>query len=508
MPMAFSYDEILYPGDARSQTHPDRLATIAALHGMEAAPPDACRVLEIGCGDGSNLIPMAFWLPGSRFAGVDLAVRPIEEARGNASALGLGNIELHSADLREIGASFGQFDYVIAHGLYSWVPAEVRDRLLEVTARSLAPAGIAYISYNTYPGAHLKLMLREMMLHHARPAGGPAEQLERSRDLARFLAANLDESADLPQVLKRESERLLRRLPGYVFHDELSPFNQPVYFHEFTAHARQHGLDFLSEAILAEMLPPSPSAEAALNELGVPDELVAREQYYDFLRCRKFRCSLLCHANAPRQRSLRAGAVESLRIGCPAELSPADLNLKPGSVQSFQFHRGGKTVKFSTSSSVAKAVLGELGSRWPEGLAFEELAETVRARLDAAGFMGEGDQAPGPGALRQLALELFVNGIAELRVRWPAVALTASNRPVANALARHQLGSGFRCVNPFHVSIEIEGEEVRQLVLMLDGQHTREELRKAVSRQLGRDVPTEGIDQVLQQIARFALLVQ
>jgi SAM-dependent methyltransferase len=136
----------------RRQTHPDRLAAMARLFGMRPAPVTACRVLELGCGSGANLIPQAYYLPESRFTGIDMAAEPIAVARAMAGDLGLSNIDLRVADLRDLGTEVGEFDYIFAHGLYSWIPADVRDRLLAVCSERLAPQGVAFVSYNVYPG--------------------------------------------------------------------------------------------------------------------------------------------------------------------------------------------------------------------------------------------------------------------------------------------------------------------------------------------------------------------
>src|SRR5438093_4154914 len=140
-PTRTTYDEVLYPSHTHSQTHPDRLATIATLFGMTPAPVDGCRVLELGCGDGGNLIPMAFGLPGSEFVGIDLAARPIGSGQALVEALGLKNITLRPLDIMQISSDFGRFDYIIAHGLYSWVPPAVQDKILAICKANLAPEG-------------------------------------------------------------------------------------------------------------------------------------------------------------------------------------------------------------------------------------------------------------------------------------------------------------------------------------------------------------------------------
>jgi SAM-dependent methyltransferase len=155
------YDEVPYLTRPRLETHPDRLAAVGKLFGMHAAPVATCRVLEIGCGDGGNLVPLAYYLPGSFAVGVDLAPGLIASAETMARDLQVSNIRLVAGDLRDIGPDFGEFDFILAHGLYSWVPPDVRDGLLRVCAQRLTPQGIAFISYNAYPGRHMRQMLRK-----------------------------------------------------------------------------------------------------------------------------------------------------------------------------------------------------------------------------------------------------------------------------------------------------------------------------------------------------------
>jgi cyclopropane fatty-acyl-phospholipid synthase-like methyltransferase len=146
------YNQVLYTGYAQSDTHPGRLATLARLFGMSPAPPEGCRVLDIGCGDGINLISIAQSLPNSSCVGIDLSERTIALGCAIVTEVGLTNVTLMKMDIMDITPEFGAFDYIIAHGLYSWIPDGVRDRLLAVCRQNLAPQGVAYISYNTYPG--------------------------------------------------------------------------------------------------------------------------------------------------------------------------------------------------------------------------------------------------------------------------------------------------------------------------------------------------------------------
>ena len=179
-----AYDEVPYVSFPFPQTHPDRLATIATLLGMDPPPVGRCRVLELGCAAGGNLIPMALGLPDSEFVGIDLSTRQIAEGRAAVDALGLQNITLEPVNILEIEADFGQFDYIIAHGVYSWVPADVQDKLLEVCRQNLSPNGVAYVSYNTYPGWRLHGAIRDMMLYHTQDLSDPQEKNQTSAGIA------------------------------------------------------------------------------------------------------------------------------------------------------------------------------------------------------------------------------------------------------------------------------------------------------------------------------------
>src|SRR3954468_17474601 len=97
-----SYDAIPYPSHPMGQTHPDRLATLATLFGMDPPRPDRCRVLELGCADGGNLLAMAEGLPESEFVGIDLSARHIETGRAAVAALGLRNVTLKQLSITDV----------------------------------------------------------------------------------------------------------------------------------------------------------------------------------------------------------------------------------------------------------------------------------------------------------------------------------------------------------------------------------------------------------------------
>ena len=156
---------------------------MARLFGMKPAPVTACRVLELGCGDGANLIPQAYYLPESRFTRRRSGSRPIAAGDAMAAELGLSNIESAPGGSARSRPGEGEFDYIFAHGLYSWIPADVRDRLLAVCRERLAPQGVAFVSYNVYPGRYPRQMIREILLYHTRAIEDPAQRIAEARRL-------------------------------------------------------------------------------------------------------------------------------------------------------------------------------------------------------------------------------------------------------------------------------------------------------------------------------------
>ena len=167
------YDAVRYSNNPYAQTHPERLATVAILHGLAPPDPFHARVLEIGCGAGGNLMAMAAATPGIRATGVDLAAEPIAEGRRAIAEIGLGNIELRQGDLRDlVDGSLGEFDYIVAHGVYSWVPTDARDALLATIPRAWRRDGVAYVSFNANPGGYFRRMLRDVGRWHARALEG------------------------------------------------------------------------------------------------------------------------------------------------------------------------------------------------------------------------------------------------------------------------------------------------------------------------------------------------
>jgi len=452
-----TYDEVRYPSLAHVQTHPDRLATIATLFGMQPAPVARCRVLELGSGDGTNLIAMAYGLPESEFTGIDLAGEAVAEARRTIEALALKNAQFHHLDLMDYSPGAEMFDYIIAHGFYSWAPAPVRDRILEICGRCLAPKGVAYVSYNTYPGCHIREMVSGMMLYHARGARDAAEKIAQSRALLKFLAGSKEEPDLYRMILRDELQAVEERSDGGFYHDDLNPYSEPLYFHQFVEHAGRHGLQYLGDAMFNEMQPGNytEAALAALRELD--EDIVAREQYLDFLMCRRFRRTLLCRSDAALDYTVRPGVIIGMLAASNADpVSPAPDAESPITEE----FKNAKGASIQTNQPLAKAALLHLSRSWPRAIPFGELLAAARA---------DGKRDAGEEELRDLLLRGFAAGAIELHTWAPRLEAEVSERPVASELARYQNRLRTRVTTLHQTGIELTDPLSRDLLELLDG---------------------------------------
>jgi SAM-dependent methyltransferase len=449
-------------------------------------------VLELGCGDGGNLVPMAVGLPGSRFSGIDASERAIARGRALVQALGLTNATLEPAAIEKLDPPGERFDYVIAHGVYSWVGAPVRDRLLALCHAVLSERGIAYVSYNALPGGRISEALRDMLVFHTAGLDDPSDRVEAARELLRLLAQSWPEGLEFGAIMRRQAERLLERSGETLFHDELAAVNRPVYFHEFADHAAQHGLQYLAEADFFEMqtgvLP-----DAVSGELMQVDDPIRREQYLDFVKGRMFRQTLLCRAELELDRTPRPLRLEGLAVSSPAR--PAGAPDGEGRV-TFEGPTGST---LTTDHPLVTRALGRIGGSWPAAVPVSDLIP---------GDAREEDRAAVCGAM----LRSYAGNLVQLHVVPPPLVTSVGDRPEASPLARHQARSGELVTNLRHASVRIDDDLGRRLVVLLDGTRDRSRLVEELSsflRESGREVPpdlADGLDRSLRGLAGLALL--
>lgn len=499
-----SYDRIPYEGWSYAFTHPEVMAAVGRLHGLTPAPIEGCRVLEIGCAAGYNTIPMAFALPGAHFVGIDYAARQIDEGCALIERLQVPNVKLHRMDLMDLAAwdgRLGSFDYIIAHGVYSWVAAPVRDALLAICRDALTPDGLAYISYNTYPGWHMMEAMRRMMLYHTRNVEAPEERAAAARALMGFLVQATSNASHRLSSYPSAYEHLLTgyyhgilnmkdRSDSLFLHDELEEINEPCYFHEFLAHAGRFDLAYVADAEfstgLSTALPEEVAAEMAA--LSGPDG--EQGQYLDFVVNRTFRRSLLCRSDKQPSQAIDLHVLDSLYFSAQARgLLAADSDPENAAVE-FVAGDGAKLVSDHPVTIVAMTHLRRI---WPRRAALDELLdaayaqlietnphldETLSAALARSDAQRRGeDRALLAGNL----LRAYCTSSELISFHTGPGVYTAelSERPTASAWARWEAGKR-TTVTDLRLRRVVLPPRCRYLLPLLDGSRTVADLRRAI----------------------------
>jgi SAM-dependent methyltransferase/methyltransferase-like protein len=485
------YDAVGSVGRSNPLSHPDALATAATLHGLSPPAVRSCRVLDVGCGDGANLLPMAAALPDARFVGCDLSPRAISAAREAVAQLGLANVTLVEGDLRELPDAFGPFDYIIAHGLYSWVPADVRDALLALAAERLSPAGLVFVSYNVYPGCHVRQAAWETLRFHSEQLEGARARLDAARALAAALAEAGRAQEETDALLRREFARIAAESDSALYHDDLAVPNDPVYFHQFAAHVERHGLAFVCEAKLFHSagLGMAPKMQSIVSGLGRLD----REQYLDFACLRRFRQSVLCRAGNAATLMLAPANAATLYVAASFSLMRAAAQGKPllNPLRPPLDPAGAKSLRNALDAVLEIA---------PRALPVAEL-ESRLARDEAM---------PAQGSLLGLLLDACLADELQFYVHPPRLTELASQRPLASAVARWQARRGATITNLRHETMQMPDPSPRAVLALLDGTRDLAALDADAGTALGTGdaaARRQRIDEYVRQFGRLGLLI-
>ncbi|MCB2076791.1 MAG: class I SAM-dependent methyltransferase [Novosphingobium sp.] len=295
------YDSLPYDSAPIQRTHPGEIGAVAHLCGLEFAPVATARVLELGCAEGGNIIPLAMFYPDARFVGIDLGGRQIAYGKQRAAAAGLDNIELIHGSITDLGPEIGQFDYIICHGVYSWVPDAVRDRIMQICGNHLSPRGVAYISYNVLPGWRLYQTLRDALRVLVPQEMNEVDRAKMAREAIAMMAEVTGEPGAYGQILRATPDRLAPHGDQYLFHEYLEELNEPCTFTDFMASAASHGLSYLNESEIFSVIPQNYSDEFAerMKAMRFRDQ-VAFGQMMDILTGRTFRMTLLVSSDRAR----------------------------------------------------------------------------------------------------------------------------------------------------------------------------------------------------------------
>lgn len=473
--MTTSYDEVDYPSYAFRQTHPERLACLAHQFGIAHAPATRCRVLDIGAGDGGNIIPMAYQLPEARFVGFDLAGAPVDRGRGLIEAIGLENIELRQGDILDIDLGPEPFDYIISHGVYAWTPEPVREGLLALIGRALAPDGLAVVSYNVLPGCRVRQVVRDLLLYRLRNVQGARGRMEAAIDCLEDVVATFPKDDAFSVLVANHARKLLERPAEVLAHDELGEDYHPVHLHEFLGAAARYDLTYLTDALGEEsgegFLPPHALDDPAFD-------VVDFAQRQDFREGRGFRYSVLMRAGRPLDRKPDPSRLFDLHACAPIQGAA-----EPGT---FNVSRA----QFEVKDPVLLSAVEAMAAAWPNTVAVRDLVSD-----------------PEHAAPLQ---RMFWAGLIDLQTTPAVFADGTGPRPEASAVARRQAAAGWTrltCLN--HGTVEVTDPFSLAFIAGLDGSRTRDEIARDIAPKLGVDVDNARgqLDGQLRVMAKMPLLV-
>ncbi len=427
------YDEIPYESNPYAQSHPEHLRTLGFLFGMDPVSMDKARILELGCSSGGNIIPMAYYSPGSKIIGIDSSKVQIELANSCVKDLGLKNIEFKCCSIADLDGSLGKFDYIIVHGIFSWVPIEIRKKIFEVCGKLLTEQGIAYISYNRLPGWNMVKSIRDMMLYHGSFFTNIHEKINQSKVFLNFVSSSLDgQQSPFALFLKQEMKLLEKQPDSYLRHDHLEEINQPYYFYEFMTEANGYGLQYLADSKVSSMflgnMPPK-----VIEQLSVINDIVRLEQYMDFIYNRRFRTTLLCRNNVSLNRSLTADDINKFylifKIIPEKPLSTIDLNNKK---EDLKFYYNNTEMSVSTTSPTMKAILYTFAENVINPLKVESIIELASKKIKNSAEQIKVD-------LLTQGMQFFLKGLIDISLVSNVHIKQIPSKPKVSQLTKYQV---------------------------------------------------------------------
>ena len=467
------YDTIPYQSFPFTATRPANLYTVGTLFGVSAPDFRTARVLELGCAGGNNLVPLAFQYPDGHYTGIDYSKRQIEAANETVSALELKNIEFMARPFADMPSS-DKFDYIICHGVYSWVDDDARDRILEICRTQLVENGLAVISYNTLPGWNMVRSLREMMMFHAQLFEDPAEKIVQAIELLRFVRDNNAEGSAYRSVIDHEIELLGEQTVSYVAHDHLESENSQFYFHEFAASLARHGLHYVGDSDVAQMYVGN-LPEGAVEKLKTVTDILRQEQYMDFVRNRRFRSSIICSAATTVNRNLRQEAIHNFYLS--SSFKPDEADVKTETTDARFCDRGGNVVFTAHNKEVA--------------VLFTELSESLRPiksadMIDmAVKNLDSADREALRAIIEEFGLQLALKGLISLNADAGNYISHVSQMPEASRLARYQAPLYGWATNARHEKV---GHDLftRILIGHVDGSNSLDDLSDIMAEQIDK----------------------
>lgn len=489
-----SYDELPYDSLPLPETQPDVIAAMARLHGFDAPDPTRARILELGCAQGGNLIPLAWRWPDCECVGIELSRVQAAAGADFVARLGLPNVRILHGDLAALPADLGEFDYIIAHGVYSWVAPDVQHALLAACRRHLSPQGLAYVSFNVAAGWKPLALLRTALVTGTDATlAAPARYRQALDVLARLEAEAVD------PALRKEIAWLEKASPSYLFHEHLAEFNEALAFSTFTERLDAHALRYIGEIGPRHAVVELEDAWG-LSPEGMAGRWLDAEAMLDATQDIRFRRALIARADTPCAQPPAPARLDALAFYADLA-SDEEIDLGAMREQAFVNAAGNR---FPVAEPAMKAAAMVLSLAYPRALDFASLAAAAGELMRDHGVAGAIDL----DALRD-ALFALVLAHGVMPTVWTGAATAEPGaRPCAHALARLQAGTpGWVVSGVRHTALDLD-TPARHLLALLDGRHDIDALAaamRAMLAQSGIELPAAHIEALThQQLWRFA----
>jgi methyltransferase-like protein/2-polyprenyl-3-methyl-5-hydroxy-6-metoxy-1,4-benzoquinol methylase len=451
------------------------------LFGLEAPKLETARVLELGCSEGGNIIRFALDYPKSYCLGVDLSKVQIDMGCAKLKKLKAQNIELKHLSITDLDESYGKFDYIICHGVFSWVPDEVKEAILEVSNKLLSKNGVSFISYNTLPGWNMINTVREAMLYHSANFQDVNHKIQQSRAALAFLNESLEgQSSPHAKFMKECANEISDKENNYLRHEYLAEENKAFYFHEFVDMANKHSLQYLGDTDIHRMFVGNLPKNAA-EKLGAINDIVKTEQYIDFIRNTRFRCTILCHQDVTLSRNITMDTIKKLYLSCyvTPEKDLSEVNINDNTNVTMLLNNN-KETKIIITGTAMKAILYTFAANVGNVMSVDEIVEAATKIYDNKEQI-----------LSELASSmgrLIFSGYVKVFSDKPKSIYKITDKPKVSQLIVAQ-ASSFKdgdkpwITNQINQMLGIESYQ-RFIMPLLDGKNTTEQIKELIFEKL------------------------
>lgn len=495
-------DSVAYQGQVIPATSPKRLQTLAQLAGLEGPKLTNAHVLDVGCGDGANLLALAFYNPRWTLVGFDPSEAAIAKAQAAQESLGLDNLRFEHAKASTY-RNTQAFDIVLCHGVYSWTHADEQTAIMHLARDLLSPDGLFYLSYNCEPGWRMRGLVRERLRRSvARKERAPSLATAKA-DLQALKALLSDDNAHpFAQLLRRELGFADSQARFHLAHEYLADNNQAFWFGDVLQRATACGFRYVGDAMQyrREGFIPEAQRQGAKERFA---DLEEYEESLDLIRYRQLRASVFSHHAAAKSEQTQLQTLRNASYFSALQPKSTRFQLAEGYREPFVCPVSQRPVDVDTK--LGKSALLVLAQHYPQGLRFKSLLLAAEELLAAQGI----DTSTTAEDIEDLLggfLELFEHAMVEVSTQpFSDVAAPTSKLPAIHELARHEALNRRQLSSAFHELVALDSTEQR-LLLCLDGQQKRQRILQQGTKVENTTVDaTEKLERVIQIVQRFGL---